>query len=85
MESGTFYETKKKPFHAVTLQETTNFAEACSSAVTSVTVTILSPACGDQNIPSDEEDCDQGQQNRVFEPVAYAGFCNGGSFSDVTS
>ena len=75
MERGTFYGTKKRPFHAVTLQETTNIAEACSSAATSITVIktllppILPPACGDQNIPSDEEDCDQDQQNRVLEPA----------------
>ena len=68
MNTGTFYGTKSRPFRAVTLQETTNFVESCSNAA-SATVTILLPECGDQDIPSDEEDFEYGQEDQLFEPA----------------
>ena len=68
MNTGTFYGAKSTPFRAVTLQETTNFVESCSNAA-SATVTILPPECGDQDIPSDEEDFEYGQEDQVFEPA----------------
>ena len=68
MNTGTFCGTKIRPFRAVTLQETTNFVESCSNAA-SATVTILPPKCGDQDIPSDEEDFEYGQEDQLFEPA----------------
>ena len=68
MNTGTFYGTKIRPFRAVTLQETTNFVESCSNAATS-TLGILRPECGDQDIPSDEEDFEYGQEDQLFEPA----------------
>ena len=68
MNTGTFYGAKSTPFRAVTLQETTNFVESCSNAA-SATVTILPPECGDQDIPTDEEDFEYGQEDQVFEPA----------------
>ena len=68
MNTGTFYGTKSRPFRAVTLQEITNFVESCSNAA-SATVTILPPECGDQDIPSDEEDFGYGQEDQLFEPA----------------
>ena len=59
MNTGTFYGTKGRPFRAVTLQETTNFVESCSNASSAI-VTILPQECGDQDIPSDEEDFEYG-------------------------
>ena len=67
MNTGTFYGTKSRPFRAVTLQETTNFVESCSKAA-SATVSILPPDRGDQDILSDEEDFEYGQ-DQLFEPA----------------
>ena len=50
------------------MQETTNFVESCSNAAFA-TVTILPPECGDQDIPSDEEDFECGQEDQLFEPA----------------
>ena len=68
MNTGTFYGTKSRPFRTVTLQETTNSVESCSNAA-SATVTILPPEWGDQDIPSDEDDFEYGQENQLFEPA----------------
>ena len=68
MNTGIFYGTKSRPFRAVILQETTNFVESCSNAA-SATVTILPPECGDQDIPSDKEDFEYGQEDQLFEPA----------------
>ena len=70
MNTGTFYGTKSRPFRAVTLQETKNFVEICSNAASaSATVTIRPPECGNQDIPSDDEDFEYGQEDQLFEPA----------------
>ena len=66
MNTGTFYGTKSRPFRAGTLQETTNFVESCSNAA-SATKTILLPECGDQDIHSDDEDFEHGQEDQLFQ------------------
>ena len=50
------------------MQKTTNFVESRSNAAFA-TVTFLPPECGDQDIPSDEEDFEYGQEDQLFEPA----------------
>ena len=50
------------------MQETTIFVESFSNAA-SATITILPPECGDQDIPSDKEDFEYGQEDQLLEPA----------------
>ena len=68
MNANTFYGSKARPYRAVTLQDALAFANTCNSAAN---ITVLSPDCSNQNIPSDEENFDDQQlnQDQIFKPL----------------